>query len=586
MVQKSEARIILYDFKRPDKFSLPQIRSLYIIHEQFCRLLAAHWSTRLKMEVEVEMQKVDQMCFSEFTASMPTPAVSAVLGMQPIRSTAALELDPGIAKVILDKLFGGGGDGYGGKRKLTPVETFMMQDTVNQLLPCLSEAWECLLPLQPSCMGIETSAEHLQILPPEEMIILVTAECRMAEQKGNIELCLPYLLLEPLLEKLNPQYWYSQVKAKKGRGSLSGYIPSLALESKIFYESPPMPLGEIDEVLKGKALEIPMDSWKCLLEAGGEVLFELEPLDVNTFSIRKDTGLEEGLQEIKQTSSSIQKSIEDSLQKYLGPIQEKLEYRLNALEEKTNLWDRPPTLLPLRESFVSAVEEEYQPFRFITAERAKNLFFILRAESSQLIALVLSYLDASIAAVILEQLSDKQQLKVIQRISRLDEVSPEVLKELEVFLSESLGKFKGDISYKTGGINSAVDILNCCESSVEKYVIQSLEQQEPKLAESLKQNMFVFEDCVFLDPRDLGLVFERVDRQDLLLALRMVDEAIKTEILSLFNDQDRIEIENQLREMRRVRLTQVEEAQNKIVNTIRIMEENGEIIVAHPDELV
>lgn len=583
---QSPPKVRIFDFKRPDKFSRQQIRSLYILHEQFCQFLTAHWTALLKMDVSLNLSSVDQLTYKEYIQSIPNPGVNAVLDMSPIKTHASMEIARPLVSTLLDRLFGGAGASSDERAPLTPVENRIMEGVFGQMMPSLREAWEILMPLTPSCLRIESNPVNVQIIPPDDMIALITAECSIGEVKGILNLCLPYLLLEPIIAKLSPAYWYSNPREQKAPGPLASFLPELPLETSLYYESPAKSLAEIQEIVEGKELEVDLQEWSCCLEAGGSVFYNLEPLEKNNFRIVEDSGFDLEAGNLQKKTPSELERFTSRMEENMNLLASRVETRMRSLEEGQmglhSQMDFPETL----EICEGGEEGEAKPFRFIKRNRVSDLFLILRNENTQMTALVLSFLDASTAAALMELYPQEKQLDIIQRISSLNEVNPRIMNSLEHILSEALAKYSSTIQYKIGGIHSAVEILNCCSSSVEKYVITTLDEQDPRLSESLKQNMFVFEDCLVLDREDLSMVFSRTERTDLLKALRMVDEGIKKEMLACFNEQERKEIEKQLKEMKRVRLTEVEAAQNKIINTIRTMEENGEIFVPRPDELV
>ncbi len=207
-----QRKIKIYDFKRPDKFSKDQIRTVSIMHETFARLTTTSLSAQLRSLVVVHVASVDQLTYEEFIRSIPNPTTLAVIDMDPLKGSAILEIDPAITFSIIDRLFGGQGEGAKFSRELTDIEQSVMEGIIVRVLGNLRESWSTVIDLRPRLGGIETNPQFAQIVPPAEMVVLVTLETKVGEVEGMINLCVPYLTIEPIISKLSAQYWYSSVR--------------------------------------------------------------------------------------------------------------------------------------------------------------------------------------------------------------------------------------------------------------------------------------------------------------------------------------------------------------------------------------
>lgn len=207
-----QRKIKIYDFKRPDKFSKDQIRTVSIMHETFARLTTTALSAQLRSLVHVHVASVDQLTYEEFIRSIPNPTTLAVINMDPLKGSSILEIDPAVAFSVIDRLFGGQGSGVKLTREMTEIEQTVMEGIIVRILGNLREAWSTVIDLRPRLGQIETNPQFAQIVPPTEMVVLVTLETKVGEVEGMMNFCIPYLTLEPIISKLSAQYWYSSVR--------------------------------------------------------------------------------------------------------------------------------------------------------------------------------------------------------------------------------------------------------------------------------------------------------------------------------------------------------------------------------------
>jgi flagellar motor switch protein FliM len=204
--------IRIWDFRRPDKFSKEQIRTINFMHETFARLTSTSLSAQLRSLVNVHVASVDQLTYEEFIRSIPSPTALAVINMDPLKGSAILEIDPSITFSIIDRLFGGTGDGSKITRELTEIERSVIESIIVRILGNMREAWSQVIDLRPRLGQIETNPQFAQIVPPTEMVVLVTLETKVEQVEGMMNFCIPYLTIEPIISKLSAQYWYSTVR--------------------------------------------------------------------------------------------------------------------------------------------------------------------------------------------------------------------------------------------------------------------------------------------------------------------------------------------------------------------------------------
>ncbi|GMO56475.1 MAG: flagellar motor switch protein FliM [Treponemataceae bacterium] len=211
--QVSDARKVkMYDFKRPDKFSKEQIRTVSNMHETFARLTTTSLSAQLRSLVHVHVASVDQLTYEEFIRSIPTPTTLAVINMDPLKGNAIFEIDPAITFCMIDRLFGGTGQGAKVQRDLTDIEASVMDGIIVRILANIREAWTQVIDLRPRLGTIETNPQFAQIVPPTEMVVLITLETKVGDEEGMMNFCVPYLTIEPIISKLSSQFWFSSTR--------------------------------------------------------------------------------------------------------------------------------------------------------------------------------------------------------------------------------------------------------------------------------------------------------------------------------------------------------------------------------------
>ena len=223
---------------------------------------------------------------------------------------------------------------------------------------------------------------------------------------------------------------------------------------------------------------------------------------------------------------------------------------------------------------------QVRPFDFMRKTEPAQLLNFIQAEHPQTIALIMAYLEEDKASVILSALTLQRQAEVAKRIAIMDTTSPEVIKEVERVLERKLSSIAPQELSTAGGVKSVVEIINRVDRGTEKTIMEALEVQDPELAEEIKKLMFVFEDVVMIDDRSVQRVLREVESQDLALALKGASNEVSQKIFSNMSTRASDMLKEDIEFMGPVRLRDVEEAQQRIVNIIRRLEETGEIVVA------
>ena len=231
---------------------------------------------------------------------------------------------------------------------------------------------------------------------------------------------------------------------------------------------------------------------------------------------------------------------------------------------------------------------QVKPFEFVKKTDASQLLNFIQDEHPQTIALILSYLSSSQAATILAALTPEKRADVAKRIATMDRTSPDVIKEVERVLESKLSSLVNQDYTIIGGVDAVVDILNTVDRGTEKHIMETLEIEEPELADEIRKKMFVFEDILLLDDRAIQRVLRDVDNNDLAVALKSSNEEVQAAIFNNMSKRLAEMIKEDMEFMGPVRMKDVEEAQQKIVNIIRKLEDSAEIVISRGggDEIV
>lgn len=223
---------------------------------------------------------------------------------------------------------------------------------------------------------------------------------------------------------------------------------------------------------------------------------------------------------------------------------------------------------------------QVRPFDFARRADPGQILNFIQNEHPQTIALILSYLEAEQAGMILSSLPQEMQADIAKRIATMDSTSPEVISEIESVLERKLSSTVTQDFTETGGVDAVVEVLNGVDRSTEKTILDALEIQDPELAEEIRKRMFVFEDIITLDNRSIQRVVRECENEDLILSMKVSSEEVKEILFKNMSQRMAESFQEEMEIMGPVRLRDVEEAQTRIVATIRRLEDAGEIIIA------
>ncbi|EMW2614556.1 flagellar motor switch protein FliM [Campylobacter jejuni] len=234
--EKDERNIVVYDFKRPNRVSKEQLRTIKGIHDKLARNLASQISSMMRSIVETKLHSVDQMTYGEFLMSLPSPTSFNVFSIKPLDGNCVLEINPSIAFPMIDRLLGGQGDSYEASRELTDIELNLLDSILRIIMQRLKESWATVTEIYPSIEAKESSPNVVQIVSQNEIVIMVVMEIIIGNSSGMVNICYPVVHLESILSRLANRdiMMMGETSAKKSRNK---ELKTLIGRAEVVYEA-------------------------------------------------------------------------------------------------------------------------------------------------------------------------------------------------------------------------------------------------------------------------------------------------------------------------------------------------------------
>jgi flagellar motor switch protein FliM len=205
--QEKRRRVVPYNFRRPDRLSKEQVRALYLLHDLFSHSLSSSLPIFLRTISEVTLISVEQQAYVEYLYGLPDPTAIFTLTMHPLPGVSVLELNPSLAFPVIDRLMGGKGVGLADARAVTEIEQKILESFLKVVIDDLREAWKPLVDLEMQIVGRETRPQLLQIVAPNEVVLSIVFHVQVGEARGMMSLCIPALILEPIIQKFNQSFY-------------------------------------------------------------------------------------------------------------------------------------------------------------------------------------------------------------------------------------------------------------------------------------------------------------------------------------------------------------------------------------------
>jgi flagellar motor switch protein FliG len=327
----------------------------------------------------------------------------------------------------------------------------------------------------------------------------------------------------------------------------------------------PRNLEELDGISKSAILLLTLDH-----EAAGLLLREL-PMET--------------VEEVTRVLASLGDVPKDLA---MAVVEEFYALRMASLYVKEGGLDYAKMLLKesldpsLADKMVQQIQTHVQksPFSFLQRAESENLLTFIQEEHPQTIALILSHLGYHKASEILVGLAPEKQVEVVRRVANMDQTNPDVIRDVEAGLESRLSNMLVSSMEKVGGVESVAEILNLCDRATEKAILEGIETDDPELVEEIRRLMFVFEDILMVNDKGIQAVLKEIDNDELCLALKTASEELREKIFSNMSARASELIREDMEYMGPVRLSDVENAQQRIVDVVRRLEDAGEIIIS------
>src|SRR5690625_1131086 len=281
-LKKEEPKVRVYDFKRALRFSKDQIRSISRIYENYARLLTTFFSGQLRTYVNLSVASVDQIPYEEFIRSIPTMTVLNVYSVEPLEGRIILEVNPNIAYSMLDRLLCGKGDGQSNVKNLTEIETLILSQLFEKSAVNLQTAWESIVEIDPVLEDFEVNPQFLQMVSPNETVVVVSLTTQIGDVSGMINICIPHIVLEPIIPNLSVHYWMETANKERDPetyGQITKHVKRVEVEAKAILGETEIKMNELmnlkenDVIYLDQSIDDPLqfavnDEPKLLVQAG------------------------------------------------------------------------------------------------------------------------------------------------------------------------------------------------------------------------------------------------------------------------------------------------------------------------------
>jgi len=254
------AKIRDYDFRTANRFSKEQIRTLHIIYENFAHLFATYLTATLRVSCQMDVLSVEELKFQEFSNSLPSPVVLAIMAMEPLAGSLLLEIAPDISYAMLSRLLGGSAEEKEQSRQFTEIETVLMERIIRQFMPMMAEAWGRIITVKPFLERVETNSQFAQIVALNETIAIITLNAKIGRTEGLINICIPHLSIEPINKQLNTRLLFegapSSVKHEAANEKILKKIQTTSLNVTAVFNETAATVGDVLGLQIGDVLQL------------------------------------------------------------------------------------------------------------------------------------------------------------------------------------------------------------------------------------------------------------------------------------------------------------------------------------------
>lgn len=255
----------IYDFRRPDKLSKDQLRTLGMLHDTFARAAGSALSAQTRSPINIEMISMEQIPYDEYLRSISS-SVFSIVSLPPLSGQVVLEMETTLVFALVDKMLGGPGRAIE-RNMLTEIEKPLVKNIGERMLGALKQAWEAVVVVTPTVDGLETSSQFVSVAPPNDIVLVILFEVKIGEVRTAMSLCIPYLVLKPITIKLSAQKWFASSNRKQNaqiRRMMASQVTSSAVDLSILLGKAKMPFEEFYQLKLGDVIKLDQDTNKDL----------------------------------------------------------------------------------------------------------------------------------------------------------------------------------------------------------------------------------------------------------------------------------------------------------------------------------
>ena len=227
-----EKQVKNYDFNRPAKFSKEHLRTLEIIFEHYGRLVSTNLPVYLRKNIQVSVASSETVTFSEFSNALSNPVILGLVNFAPLNGNILLELSTNLGYAMIDRMLGGSGLPLEKNREFSQIELTILERVMAMLTQLMRDPWKTVIEISPILSRLETNVQFTQVVPPTDMVAMVTLNVKIGDVEGYINICLPFVTLEDVMDKLNTKYWYSTMQENRDE-NYEAYIESMLRKVEI-----------------------------------------------------------------------------------------------------------------------------------------------------------------------------------------------------------------------------------------------------------------------------------------------------------------------------------------------------------------
>lgn len=280
---KKEKKVKVHNFLRPAKFAKDQLRTLNFIHENYARLVTNHLTGYLRTVVEAEVATVESLPYSDFTnsISVSTPVIIAMVNFNPLSGSIIFEITPALVFTIVDRILGGQGDLINEFRDFSEIEIAIIERVIKQLINLMKDPWESVIKIDPRLERVDTNSQFAQLINPNEMVALVTLNVKIGEVEGMINICIPHMVVEPIISKLSTKLWFSAIEkeiTEESRKAIEKRIQSTFVPLKAVLGTTQISVKDFLTIQKGDVLPLETNvNGKAMVMVGNILKFYAKP---------------------------------------------------------------------------------------------------------------------------------------------------------------------------------------------------------------------------------------------------------------------------------------------------------------------